>query len=324
MTDAYRRTTGSRWLLVAFVLLFALMLAGWYAPYVRSELSPYTSHYDIVDPAPARIAKGHMVDDYFAVEDVGDNVIAIGEPRYYQQNYAYLILGEKRALLFDATSGTRDVAPLVAKLTQLPLTVMVSHLHFDHLGGITPFHHIAMIDLAVTRARVHDGLFTPGRYEFSGLADHRVRPSFPVAEWVKPGDKIDLGGRMLTVLSTPGHTPSSVSLYDPAHRLLFTGDFIYPTTIYAFGVGSSMSTYHATAQRLLATIPPDTKLWTAHCCRANEGVSAPWLTMKDLKDLDNAFVKVKAGEESSTGFYPRRYPVSYEMTLATGFPWNNP
>src|SRR5262249_24318496 len=85
---------------------------------------------------------------------------------------------------------------------------------------------------------------------------HRVRPSFPVAEWVKPGAVIDLGGRKLTVLNTPGHTPSSVSLYDPAHHLLFTGDYIYPTTIYAFGVGASMSEYHATAQRLLATLPP--------------------------------------------------------------------
>src|SRR5512146_2698911 len=60
-----------RALLAAFIVLFALMLAAWYAPYVRSELSPYTSHYDIIDPAPARIAKGRMADDYFAVEDVG-------------------------------------------------------------------------------------------------------------------------------------------------------------------------------------------------------------------------------------------------------------
>ena len=308
----------------AFLLLFALMLAGWYAPYVRSELSPWLSHYDIVDPLPAKIAKGHMVDDYFAVEDIGDGVFAIGEPRYYQQNYSYLILGNARALLFDSGSGTRDISPVVASLTQLPLTVMVSHLHFDHLGGIAPFHHIAMIDLPLTRADVHDGLFTPGRYEFGGIADKRVRPSFPVAEWIKPGGTIDLGGRSLTVLSTPGHTPSSVSLYDADHRLLFTGDYIYPTTIYAFGPGASMSAYHQTAQHLLSTIPANVRLWTAHCCRANEGVAAPWLTMKDLKDLDDAMLKVKAGEETGTGFYPRRYPVSYEMTLATGFPWNNP
>ena len=149
---------------------------------------------------------------------------------------------------------------------------MVSHLHFDHLGGITPFHHVAMIDLPQTRADVTDGLFTPGRYEFGGIADKRVRPSFQVSEWIKPGETIDLGGRRLQVLSTPGHTPSSVSLYDAAGKRLFTGDYIYPTTIYAFGAGASRSAYHATAQRLLATIPPDTILWTAHCCRADEGV----------------------------------------------------
>ena len=310
-------------LAAAGVALAGIVLAALFAPYVRFELAPNLGHYDIVDSAPAKIAKGHMVDDYFAVEDLGNGVIAIGEPRYYQQNYAYLILGAKRALLFDASSGTRDVSPVVASLTKLPVTVMVSHLHFDHLGGIGPFKHIAMIDLPETRADVTGGLFTPGRYEFSGIADKRVRPAFPVAEWIKPGETIDLGGRVLTVLSTPGHTPSSVSLYDPAGHRLFTGDYIYPTTLYAFGPGASRSVYHETAQRLLATIPADTILWTAHCCRVGEGVAAPWLTMTDLREMDDALVRIAKGEESSTGFYPRRYPVNKEMTLATGFPWTN-
>ena len=304
-------------------VIVLLMLAAIFAPYVNTELSPYLSSHAIVDPAPAKLAKGSMVDDYFAVQDLGDGVFAIGEPRYYQQNYAYLILGNKRALLFDSSSGTRDVSPVVAMVTHLPVTVTVSHLHFDHLGGIAPFHHIAMIDLPETRADVTNGLFTPGRYEFGGIADKRVRPSFQVSEWIKPGEFIDLGGRRLQVLSTPGHTPSSVSLYDAAGKRLFTGDYIYPTTIYAFGPGASRCAYHATAQRLLATIPSDTILWTAHCCRADEGVSAPWLTMADLRDLDDAFVKVSKGEETSTGFYPRRFPVSHQMTLATGFSWTN-
>lgn len=312
-------------LLLAFSLavIVVLTLAAVLAPYAYAEISAITSKHVIVDPAPATLAKGRMVDDYFAVQDLGNGIFAIGEPRYYQQNYAYLILGSNRALLFDSGTGTRDISPVVKSLTRLPVTVMVSHLHFDHLGGIAPFHHIAMIDLPETRADVSDGLFTPGRYEFGGLADKRVRPSFKVSEWIKPGDIIDLGGRKLQVLSTPGHTPSSVSLYDPAGKRLFTGDYIYPTTIYAFGVGASRSAYHATAQRLLAAIPPDTILWAAHCCRADEGVSAPWLTMKDLRDLDDAFVKVSKGEENSTGFYPRRFPVSHEMTLATGFAWTN-
>jgi hypothetical protein len=74
---------------------------------------------------------------------------------------------------------------------------------------------------------------------------------------------------------------------------------------------------------LLGTMPKDTVLWTAHCCRKSEGVSAPWLSMADLRDLDAALTAVRAGEARATGLYPRVFPVNDEMTLATGFPWNN-
>ena len=320
------RRSGARLALAGLggLVLAGGVLAAAYAPYVNLEVAPYISHHTIVDPATPPLQKGHMVGDYFSVEDIGQNTFAIGEPRYYQQNYAYLIVGETRALLFDSGSGTRDISPVIKSLTSLPVTVMVSHLHFDHLGGIAPFDHVAMIDMPETRADMKDGLFTPKRYEFSGIADKRVRPSFRIAEWIKPGAKIDLGGRVLTVLNTPGHTPSSASLYDPAAKRLFTGDYIYPTTLYAFSPGASMSAYHATAQRLLATIPGDTVLWTAHCCRKDGGILAPWLAMKDLREMDDQLVKVEAGEVPHTGFYPRIYPVNDQMTLATGFPWNNP
>jgi len=72
------------------------------------------------------------------------------------------------------------------------------------------------------------------------------------------------------VLSTPGHTPSSVALFDARTKRLFIGDFIYPTTLYAFLPGASLSAYQATARRLLGMLPADTVLWTAHCCRKNE------------------------------------------------------
>jgi hydroxyacylglutathione hydrolase len=305
------------------VLFFAIVLAAFFAPYIYGELAVRLEPHAIVDAAPAKIAKGRMADDYFAVEDLGEGTFAIGEPRYYQQNYSYLIVGTSRAILFDAGSGTRDMSAVVAALTALPVTVIVSHLHFDHLGGIGPFAHAAMIDLKDTRADVSGAYFRPSRYEYMGFVDGREAPSIRVSEWLRHGAVIDLGGRSLQVLSTPGHTPSSVALFDAANRRLFIGDFIYPTTLYAFLPGASLSAYQATAKMLLGMLPSDTVLWTAHCCRRNEGLSAPWLSISDLRDLDAALTVIRAGEGRPVGFYPRRFPVNDEMTLAAGFAWNN-
>jgi hydroxyacylglutathione hydrolase len=310
-------------IIIGGVLLLLIAAAAWFAPYVYGELAVWLEPHAIVDSAPARLARGRMVDDYFAVEDLGDGTFAIGEPRYYQQNYSYLIVGQTRAVLFDSGSGTRDIGGVVAGLTKLPVTVIVSHLHFDHLGGIGAFEHVGMIDLPQTRADVSGAVFKPSRYEYLGFFDHRAAPSFPVGEWLAPNGVIDLGGRALRLLSTPGHTPSSVALLDATNRRLFIGDFIYPTNLYAFLPGASLSAYQATARMLLGTMPKDTVLWTAHCCRKNEGVSAPWLSMTDLRDLDAALTAVRAGQAKATGFYPRVFPVNDEMTLATGFPWNN-
>jgi hydroxyacylglutathione hydrolase len=309
--------------IIVGVLLLSLVLAAFYAPYVDGELATWLQPHAIVDSAPVKIAKGEMVDDYFAVEDLGQGTFAIGEPRYYQQNYSYLIVGTARAVLYDSGSGTRDISGIVGRLTRLPVTVIVSHLHFDHLGGVGPFGRVAMIDLPVTRADGAGPLFRPSRYEYMGFVDGLTAPSFAVSEWLKPKSNIDLGGRSLLVLSTPGHTPSSVALFDAQTKRLFSGDFIYPTTLYAFLPGASMSEYQATANMLLEMLPADTVLWTAHCCRKNEGVSAPWLSMKDLRDLDTTLTAVRAGQAGSKGFYPRVFAVNEEMTLATGFPWNN-
>jgi hypothetical protein len=64
-------------------------------------------------------------------------------------------------------------------------------------------------------------------------------------------------------------------------------------------------------------------LWTAHCCRAGEKTAAPWLTTADLKDLDAALSSLRAGHLRGSGFFPRRFSVNGQMTLATGFAWNN-
>jgi glyoxylase-like metal-dependent hydrolase (beta-lactamase superfamily II) len=308
--------------LLGFIVVI-LGTAAAAAPYVYAELYSTEEPHAIVTRGRPVLGQGRMVDDYWVVQQLDPVTYAIGEPRYYQGNYAYLLLGTKHALLFDSGSGTRDISHVVARLTRLPVTVVPSHLHYDHLGGIAPFSSVAMLDIPAMRAIVRDGRLEVGRYDYLGFIDGRRPPLVRVTEWIKPGGVIDLGGRTVTLLHTPGHNLRSISLFDPARRQLFAGDFIYPTTLYASLPGGSLSAYEQTASRLLTTLPADTRIWAAHCCRVGEKIAAPWLTMRDLRDLDYALREIEAGEAEGSGFYPRVYPVNREMTLATGFPWNN-
>ena len=310
------------WGTLAGATAVALATAA-FAPYVYVELWPRFHSVTVVNPGPVSLIKGRMFDDYFAVEDLGVGTYAIGEPHYYQANYSYLIIGEAKALLFDAGSGTRDMRPVVSALTDLPVTVLPSHLHYDHLGGVASFDRVALLDLEGTRGALRDGRFTPGRYDFLGMFDGLQAPSFAVSEWIEPGSTIDLGGRSLTVLSTPGHTKYAVALHDQKANRLFTGDFIYPTMLYAFLPGASLSAYRKTAGELLKTLNPETTLWAAHCCRRDEVYSAPWLSMDDLADLDSALALLQAGSLDGEGFFPRRYPINEQMTLGAAFPWTN-
>jgi hydroxyacylglutathione hydrolase len=146
------------------------------------------------DPSPPSLWQADWVDDYFVVEPFDSTTFAIGEPRYYQGNYSYLIVGTARAVLFDAGTGTRDITPVVRSLTALPVTVIPSHLHYDHVGALGRFDSTALIDDPSLRdANSNDSQLTLGRYEFLGLYDHLEPPTFRVDEWWAPGSTVDLG-----------------------------------------------------------------------------------------------------------------------------------
>jgi glyoxylase-like metal-dependent hydrolase (beta-lactamase superfamily II) len=312
------------------LLICTLALAAWLAPYLYPE---YQRHILGKDPpllaAPTGEVAGHWFDDYFVVEEIDPTTFAIGEPRYYQGNYSYLILGEHEAVLFDAGSGTRDITPVVRALTRLPVTVVPSHLHFDHVGALGRFERTALLDTPALRARARDSRLRLGRYEFLGFLEDLPAPSFRVDLWWADGQSVELGHRSLLVLATPGHTPTSLSLYDRARAQLFAGDFIYPGPLYVFYPGASRGAYEQTTHRLLALLDPATRIFTAHMAEPPAPVRAPVLRPDDLRALEGTLLALqrgsplpRAGAGAVLG-YPRIYPVRGPITLATGYPWNN-
>ena len=178
--------------------------------------------------AEVTLAPGLVLeDDWYAVQRIDERTFAIGEPHYYQQNWSYLLLGDERALLFDTGSFERDITGVVSRRADTAVTALPSHMHFDHLGNVTRFDRVVLADLDVLRAMAPGDVMTPAEHLFLGAWDKLEAPTFAVADWLAIGSTIDLGGRTLELVHTPGHSPDSVSLHEASAKRFYAADFLY-------------------------------------------------------------------------------------------------
>ncbi len=260
-------------------------------------------------------------DDYYTLEWLDSRTVAIGEPLYFQQNINYLIIGDEKAVLFDAGSGLREILPVAEALTEKPITFVPSHFHYDHLGDRLPFDRIAVVDLPHISNRVEDNQLTLHWHEHLGAVEGYSVPTFQVSEWLQPDGEIDLGNRTLQIVYTPGHTNDSISLYDPEADFLFSGDFIAQAPYLAMLPNSSMGDYAQGTDNALATVTKETSIYGAHRMRPP---GTPVLTIRDLEDLETALENIRNGSLEPEGLYPASYPVNKDTDfLAEPWPFQN-
>jgi glyoxylase-like metal-dependent hydrolase (beta-lactamase superfamily II) len=230
-------------------------------------------------------------ENWFSVQETAPGAYVIAEPGHVN---SYLVLGDDLALLYDTGMGIGDIGAEVRRLTSLPLLVVNSHHHYDHRGGNASLAGYAK-DIAVhadgaalhASAAPHEwlesyahisramrtsyedlrALDTAGFF----LTDSRieVRPVPELAGWrieaVRPtrllreGDSLDLGGRRLDVLHTPGHSPDGICLWDAAAGLLLAGDTLISGTFFAHVPGADVAAFAGSTGRL-AGLPVTTAL----------------------------------------------------------------
>ena len=237
-------------------------------------------------------------DPWFEVYKVVPGVFAIYEPHQAEETIGYLIVGEKRALLFDTGMGISDIKKVTAELTKLPVVVLNSHTHNDHVGGNWQFDFVYGMDTDFTRANAK-GSRTDAQAEiapgeicgalpqgFDSKA-YATRP-WKITAYTHDGDHFDLGGRTLEVIATPGHTPDAISLLDRGNGLLLTGDTYYPAPIWLFRPETDLDAYAASIRRLAALAPQIKVVIGAH----NIPVASPTV----LARLVVAFDAVRAGK----------------------------
>lgn len=258
-------------------------------------------------------------DAYFYVVQLDERTFAIAEPYSWPRNVNYLIAGTSRALLLDAGVGFYDIRPIVDQLTDLPVTFMPSHLHYDHTGQGS-YEWIALVDLPHLRERATGDRFTPSWGEHLGVAEGVEPTSWKIDEWVRPGSEMDLGDRKLTLIYTPGHTDNSISLLDKANNVMFTGDFMSAGSISAWYPGASMGDYLQSARKIIRATAgnPDIALRGAH---AGEDGQLPVKSRADIAILRDQLIRIRDGELKSTGSYPRIYAIREDVVMQAEPRW---
>lgn len=151
----------------------------------------------------------------------GFKVMSLGPDLYCLWNRhvnSYLLVGKEAAVLIDTGYGDVDYYEVCQSITKLPLSVVVTHGHMDHAGGLYLFPRSSR-------------------------------------RWLKVGETNVFGDIKLEVIATPGHTPSSVSLLDRENGRLFVGDTISHREIWLQLQESNLEQWLTSIDRLAALYP---------------------------------------------------------------------
>jgi len=234
--------------------------------------------------------------DWYEISTPSPGVFALLEPLQVERVLSYLIVGSERALLIDTGTGAVSMKAAVETLTDLPVLLVNSHSHWDHVGNNDEF-----AEIAIHRAEAHELAHTYSRTDierFFGegallgpLPEGRRIDSISIEVSIPTllldgGESFELGGRTINTLHTPGHAPGLLSSLDEEQGILFSTDTAYLGHLYAYSVDTDLPTY-IRSMELLASLAPS--LTTVHPSHNTDTMSPEFLLkMRDaLLDVAN-------------------------------------
>jgi glyoxylase-like metal-dependent hydrolase (beta-lactamase superfamily II) len=271
-------------------------------------------------------------DSWFRVALLEPGVWLIAEPGHVN---SWLIRGEQRALLLDTGLGLADISAAVATVCPEEPLVVNSHVHFDHVGGNELFAETAMHELgpkwteagcdpaqlsaynelAPAMVEAYQRLLAADREEFFLIGpDEEMRPwpgerisargwaiePPPPTRLLAEGDTIDLGGRTLRVIHTPGHAPDHICLLDERAGILWAQDQAYYGPHLVYEPGADLADFVASTRRLADELSGSLRaVYTAHCLRS----TVPPAFLGELADAAEAVASGEISLAPSTGFF---------------------
>lgn len=209
--------------------------------------------------------------DWFTIDKIDEKTFIISEYRHWEETHCYLLIGENKCLLIDTGLGICNIYNEVTKLTNKPVIAVATHIHWDHIGGHKYFPEFYAhgeelnwlngdfpLSAETIRDMVVDRCDLPNGFDVSNYTMFQGKP----ARVLKDGDTIDIGGRVIEVLHTPGHSPGHMCFWEKENGYLFTGDLVYKDTLFAYYPSTDPVAYLNSLEKI-ATLPA-VRVFPAH------------------------------------------------------------
>ena len=198
--------------------------------------------------------------EWFSVEEIDSQTFAINEYKHWEETHCYLLCGQVSAVLIDTGLGVSNIRKIVDSLTELPVMTITTHIHWDHIGGHKYFDNIAVhenekdwlsVKFPIPLQVVKNNLTKvpcdfPAEFDIDAYQIFQGEPQ----RILHDGDWLDLGGREIQVIHTPGHSPGHCCFYEPGREYLYSGDLIYEGCLYAFYPTTDPQLFYQSVKRV--------------------------------------------------------------------------
>ncbi len=212
-----------------------------------------------------------MIDSWFTVEKIDKNTWIISEYRHPEETHCYLLNGSGCSLLIDTGLGIGNIYDEVKRLTDNPVTAVATHVHWDHIGGHKYFSDFYAhreetkwlsgefpLSVEMIRKMVIDHCDLPENYDIDTYTVFQGMPT----RILKDGDIIDIGGRRIEVVHTPGHSPGHMCFWEEEKGYLFTGDLVYKGTLFAYYPSTNPGDYLKSLEKI--SVLPVKRVFPGH------------------------------------------------------------